>query len=81
MEHSFNEQSFLDILIKNKNGQINTDIFHTITDTQQYLHFKGHHTKNCIKSIPYTLARRICTIVTNKDLVKTRLEELSITVH
>ena len=42
MEHSFKELSFLDILIKNKNEQIITDIYHKPTDTQIYLHFKSH---------------------------------------
>ena len=40
MEHSSKELPFLDILIKNVNGQIITDIYHKPTDTQQYLHFK-----------------------------------------
>ena len=70
MEHSLKELPFLDILIKNANGQIITDIYHKPTDTQQYLHFKSHHPKNCIKSIPYTLARRIHTIITDKNLKK-----------
>ena len=58
----------LDILIKNVNGQIITDIYHKPTDTQQYLHFKNHQPQNCIKSIPYTLARKIRTINTDKNL-------------
>ena len=33
MEYSFEELSFLDILIKNENGQIITDIYHKPTDT------------------------------------------------
>ena len=36
------------------------------TDTWQYLHFNSHHPQNSMKSIPYTLACRICTIVVNK---------------
>ena len=43
MEHSFKEPPFLDILIKNKNSQIITDIYHKPPDTQQYLHFKSYH--------------------------------------
>ena len=77
MEHSFKELPFLDILIRNKNGQIITDIYHKHTDSQQYLYFKSHHPKNCIKSTPYTLAHGICTIVTNKKT----LEELYVTLH
>ena len=46
MEHSLKELPFLDILIKNVNGKIITDIYHKPTDTQQYLHFRSHHPKN-----------------------------------
>ena len=70
MENSSKKLPFLDILIKNVNGQIITDIYHKLTDTQQYLHFKSHHPKNCIKSIPYTLACRIHTIIMDKNLKK-----------
>ena len=81
MEHSSKELPFLDILIKNKNDEITTDIYHKPRDTQQYFHFNSHHPKNCIKSIPYTLAYRIYTIITDKDLRKTHLKELHATWH
>ena len=74
MEHSLKELLFLDILIKNVNGQIITAIYHKSTDTQQYLHFRSHHPQNCIKSIPYTLARRIHTIIIDKNLKKYALK-------
>ena len=67
---------FLDILIKNENDEIITDIYHKPTDTQQYLHFNSNHPQNCLKSIPYILARSICTIITKKKLRKIRLKEL-----
>ena len=70
LEHSLKELPFLDILIKNVNGQIITDINHKPTDTQQYLHFRSHHPKNRIESILYTLARRIYMIITDKNLKK-----------
>ena len=68
MEHSSKELPFLDILIKNVNGQIITDINHKPTDTRKYLHFRSYHPQNCIKSIPYTLARRIDTIKSWRSL-------------
>ena len=80
-EHSAKELQFLDILIKNLNGQIITDIYQKPTDIQQYFHFKSHHRKNCMKSIPYTLASRIHTIITDKNLKKIRLKELHTTMH
>ena len=81
MEHSSKEQPFLDILIKNVNGWIITDIKHKPTDTQKYLHFNSNHPKICIKSIPYTLVRKINTIITDEDLRKTLLKERHTTQH
>ena len=51
MEHCSKELPFLDILIKNVNGQIITDFYHKLTNTQQYLHIRNHRPKNCIKSL------------------------------
>ena len=62
--------TILDILIKNVNGQIITDIYHKQSDIQRYLHFRSHRPKNCIKSIPYTLVRKIYTIIPDKNLKK-----------
>ena len=73
MEDSSKELPLVDILIKNVNGQIIIDIYHKPTDTQQYFHFKSHHPKNCIKSISYTLASRIHTIIKDKNLKKKRI--------
>ena len=81
MEYSLKELPFLDVLIKNEKGEKTTDIYHKPTDTQQYLHFNSHHSKNCLKSIPYSLACRICTIITNKKLRKFHLKELYINLH
>ena len=81
MEHSSNKLPFLDTLIKNENGQIIRDIYHKPTDTHKYLTFNSHHPQNCIKSIPYTLAHKICTTITNKNLRKTCLKELHPTIH
>ena len=72
MEHSSEELPLLHILIKNVNGQIITDIYHN-QQTPNNGSFKSHPT-NCIKSIPYTLARRIYTITTDKNLKKLTLK-------
>ena len=72
MKRSLKQLPFLDILIKNVNCKIITDIYYKPKDTQQYLHVKGHHPKNWINSIPFTLARRIHTIITDKNLKKTQ---------
>ena len=80
IEHSSKELLFLDIFIKNVNGRILTNTYHKPTDTQQYHNFNTPLT-NCIKSIPYTLARRIYFIIMDKILRKTRLKELHTTLH
>ena len=74
MKQSSKELTFLDILIKNVNGQIITDIYHKPTDTQQSLRFKSRHPKSCVKSIPHTLARKIQTIITDKKIKKLTLK-------
>ena len=77
MECSKNELPFLDILLKIEGNKIITDIYRKPTDTQQYLHFRSQHPKACLKSIPYNLARRICTIISDPRLRDIRLTELS----
>ena len=82
MEQHPHQIPFLDIIIiKNELGSISTDIYRKPTDTQLYLHFTSSHPKECLKSIPYTLARRICTIVSDSDVRKIRLNELHTTLH
>ena len=76
MESNENEIPFLDILIKKSQNKIITDLYHKPTDTQQYLHFKSHHPKACRNNIPYNLARRIVTIVSDNTLKHQRLNEL-----
>ena len=61
---------------KNVNGQIITEIYHKPTDTQQY-----PHPQNCMKSILYTLARKIPTIITDGNLKYTHLKELLTTLN
>ena len=70
MELSSKELPFLDILIKTvlaKSSQISTTNQQIPNNTSTS---KAAISKNCIKSIPYTLARRIHTIITDKNLKK-----------
>ena len=77
MEIQDNEIPFLDILIiKNGDGKITTDIYRKPTDSLQFLHFRSSHPTACLKAIPYTLARRLCTIISNKHILEMRLDEL-----
>jgi len=64
---------FLDILVIKKQTHIITDIYYKSTDSRQYLSFKSCHNKHTQINIPYTLAKRICTIVSDHELKLKRL--------
>lgn len=57
---------------------ITTDLYCKPTDTHQYLDFRSCHPSHTKRNIPFNLARRICTIITDKTLRSKRLEELKI---
>ena len=61
---------------KTKENIIVTDIFYKKTDTHQYLHFGSCHPRHTKTNIPFNLARRICTIVSDKELRNKHLNEL-----
>ena len=65
--------SFLDILVIKYEDKIITDIFYKPTNTHQYLHFGSCHSRHTKRDIPYNLARRICTIVSEEETQKVRL--------
>ena len=57
---------FLDIKIYIKNNQIETDVFYKSTDTKQNLQFCSCYPRHTESAVPYNLARRICTLVSEK---------------
>ena len=69
---------FLDVLVELKEGKLSTDIFYKPTDTKQYLTYKSCHPKHTKNNIPYNLARRICSIVSENTNREKRLCELEI---
>ena len=71
---------FLDVLVLKSGNSIDTDIFHKVTDSQQYLNFNSCHPKHTKINIPFSLARRLCTIVSDETLLPARLKELSQTL-
>ena len=66
----------MDINVLKKNNKLETDIYYKITDTHQYLHFDSCHPRHTKRNVPYNLARRICTIVSNEETREKRLREL-----
>ena len=76
LNYSKKEIPFLDVLVKNQNGKIETDIFYKETDSRQYLLFYSCHPRHTKVNIPYNLARRIRTIVSDDTTLNNRMEEL-----
>ena len=64
---------FLDVLLLKPGNSIVTDIFHKVTDSQQYLSFNSCHPKHTKINIPFSLARRQCTIVSDETILPARL--------
>ena len=75
---SFGQQvHFLDILICNTDGTIQTDIFFTNQPIPDNIwNFHSNHPGHVKRALPYNLARRICTIVSNKTMQVKRLNKL-----
>ena len=81
MENSEENLPFLDILLLKDNSRILTDIYSKETDSKQYLNFHSCYQKHTKTSIPYNLARRICTIVSDQDTKQRRLSELLLSLQ
>ena len=71
--------NILDILIKKQNDTLSTDIFYKERDSKQNINFKTCHPSHT-KSMPYNLARRIWTIVSNKETRNLRQKELFVSL-
>ena len=76
LEMNHTKLSFLDNLIIKNHDVIMTDLYCKDTDTQQYLDFHSCHPSHTKRNIPFYLAKRICTIVSDPELRLKRLEEL-----
>ena len=78
MEKNEKTLPFLDILIIKEGAKIITDLYCKETDTHQYLDFRSCHPSHTKRNIPFNMARRICTIVTDGNLRAKRLQELRV---
>ena len=76
IQGSPNEQPFLDVMVQNKDGRLETDIYYKETDSKQYLLFTSCHPRHTKQSIPYNLARRLRTIISEQNTLEIRLNEL-----
>jgi hypothetical protein len=75
-EQNTTEISFLDIRVYVSNNQVYTDIYYKLTDTHQFLPFQSCHPRHTKISIPYSQARRLCTIIDDNEIKNARLQEM-----
>ena len=76
-ECSPSEIPFLDILVYLKNNAVYTDLYYKPTDTHQYLHFNSCHPRHTKHNIPYSQARRLCTIIDDTEIRDKRLADMA----
>ena len=72
---------FLDIIVIKHGTSIVTDINFKSTGSKQYLHFISCHLKTTKIIIPFSPTRRTCTIVSDTNILKIRLQELATTLR
>ena len=76
METSDTQLPLLDIMINKEEKEIFMDIYLKPTDSKIFVSFKSNHLKNCLKNIPFYLARRICMIIEKDHLKEIKLKEI-----
>ena len=80
-EYNEHKIPFLDVLVQIKeNRKISTDIYTKPTDSHNYIHFHSAHPPHVKRNLPYTLSRRICTIVQDPQIKHQRLQEMKNTL-
>ena len=80
MEKSQTRLPFLDIMINKSGTKIWMDIYNKPTDLKRYVPFTSNYPWHCLANIPFSLARRICTIVENENVKEKRFKELKRTL-
>ena len=74
MERSTTNLAFLDITINKIRTKTWIDICNKPNDSKRYVPFTSNHPRSCHRSIPFSLARCICTTVEEEN---TKLKQLS----
>ncbi len=67
---------FLDVMVIKQGSSLITDVYSKPTDTKNYLLFKSCHPRHVKTGVPITLATRLITIISDKDILEKRLTEL-----
>ena len=67
---------FLHIIIKKGHTKIRMDIYNKPTDSKRYVPFKSNQPEYFLTNIPFSIARKICTIAENENVKVKRFKEL-----
>ena len=76
LDYSKRELPFLDCLLIKEGTTIETDIFYKPTDSKTYLLFNSCHPKHTKVSIPFSLSRRLKTIISKPEIFEKCAAEL-----
>ena len=58
--------TFLGITVYKAEGAVETDIYYKKTETQKYLNYHSHHPQHVRNNVPFNLAGRVRTIVSDE---------------
>lgn len=67
---------FLDICVELDGVHLSTDLYSKSTDSHNYLDFFSSHVKHTKVNIPFNLASRLVTIVSDEARLEERLDDL-----
>ena len=76
-EESNGELAFLNILLKQNNGEISALVWSKPTHTGQYLNYSSHHQTSCKEGVISILLNRAYSTITNKDDLNKKTLKLS----
>ena len=80
MEKGQTRLPYLDIMINKSGTKIWMNIYGKPTDVKRYVPFTSDDPWHCLTNIPFSLARRICTIFKNKNVKEKGFKELKRTL-
>ena len=80
IETNHQQMNFLDIKMLAEKDKVITDRYFKPTDTHNYVPFNSTHPKHTLRNIPYNLARRLCTIVEERETLEMRMNKLQETL-
>ena len=76
MQKSQTRLLFYDIMINKRCTKIWMDIYNKATNSNWYVPFTSDLPRHSLTNIPFSLARRICTIVENENVKEKCIKEL-----